>query len=320
MATKRIRASLLGMRFYDVSIADAARALSVSASAQREPRNPHDPNAIAIVSQGRKLGHVDRETAAVIAPLIDAGATCAVAIDGAKSAGGRTIPIVITLSTPVVTAACPIVCKGAVAGIYEIRVERERKSYFGQSVHVQDRIKAHWSDLSAGWHANPELQRHWDDYGPQGFLASLKEVAPTNRDDLDLAHWLLRQERHHIEQAGGMRAVINAEWPGPVLNEAAKKQLERERNNLKAELSGLSEEADRLERNIADHREQVAALEAAIAASKKWFGLFVSADVMANAMRAPADTAYLQQEIARMIAERDGVQRRLQALKDHLFL
>lgn len=308
------------MRFYDVTIANAARALSGSASAQREPQNPHDPNAIAIVLQGRKLGHVDRANAAVIAPLIDAGATCTVALDGAKSASDRAIPIVINLSTPAVSVACPVVCKGVVAGIYEIRVAPERKSYFGQSLHVQDRIKAHWSDLSAGWHANPELQRYWRIYGSQGFQASLKQAAPTNQDDLDLARWLVRQERHHIEQAGGMRAVINAEWPEPVLNESAKKQLERERHNLKAELSALSQESARLERNIANHGERIATLEAAIAASKKWFGLFVSAEVMANAMRAPADAAFLKQEIARITAERDGLQRRLQALKDHLFL
>lgn len=320
MATKRYKVSLVGMRFHGVSIADAAMALSGSASAQREPRNPHDPNAIAIVSQGRKLGHVDRDNAAVIAPLIDMGATCRVSIDRAKSGSDKTIPIVMTLSVAEASVGCPVVCKGAVAGIYEIRVARECKSYFGQSVHVQDRIATHWSDLSAGWHANPELQRHWNDYGPQGFQASLKEAAPTNRDDLALARWLVRQERHHIEQAGGMRAVINADWPEPVLNEVAKKQLERERNNLKAELSTLSEEAERLKRNIADHGERVAALEAAIAASKKWFGLFVSADAMTNATRAPADAAILKQEIARMTAEREGVQRRLQALKDHLFL
>ena len=308
------------MRFYDLSIADALRALAASARAQREPRNPHDPNAVAIVSQGRKLGHVDKENAAIIAPLIDAGATCRVSIDRAKSASDRTIPIVISLSIAVASEGCPVVCKGAVAGIYEIRVTRERKSYFGQSVDVQSRIATHWSDLSAGWHANPELQRHWGDYGPKGLLASLKEAAPTNRDDLDLARWLLRQERHWIRQAGGMRAVINADWPEPVLNEAAKKQLERERNNLNAQLSALSHEAEQLERSIGDHVKRVAALDATIAASRKWFGLFVSTDVKANAMRAPADAAFLKEEIARITAERDAVQRRLQALKDYLFL
>ena len=294
--------------------------MDASAVALREPHNPHDSNAIAIVSNGRKLGHVDKGSAALIAPILDAGAVCVVALDRSRVIADRAIPLIISLNKPVAAVGCPAVCKGAVAGIYEIRVITERKSYFGQSVHVQDRIKSHWSDLSAGWHSNPKLQLFWRMYGPTGFQVALKETAPTHLHDLDLARWLLRQERHYIEQAGGMRAVINADWPEPVLSEAAKQQLERERNQAQAEIAALSNEAERLGRIIGDHVERVAALEATIAASKKWFGLFVSAGVMADAMRAPADMAFLKQETVRLKSERDLAQGRLQALRDHLFL
>ena len=38
----------------------------------REPNNPHDPNAIAVFAGASQIGHLPRERAALIAPLIDA--------------------------------------------------------------------------------------------------------------------------------------------------------------------------------------------------------------------------------------------------------
>ena len=44
----------------------------------REPRNIHDKNAVAIYCSGRKIGHLSREEAAEIAPIMDSG----VPVDG----------------------------------------------------------------------------------------------------------------------------------------------------------------------------------------------------------------------------------------------
>ena len=38
---------------------------------RREPKNKHDPNAIAVLSEGRKVGYVSASRAAMMAPLLD---------------------------------------------------------------------------------------------------------------------------------------------------------------------------------------------------------------------------------------------------------
>jgi HIRAN domain-containing protein len=40
---------------------------------RRDPDNPHDPNAIAVLAGGEQVGWVPRELAAELAPQIDAG-------------------------------------------------------------------------------------------------------------------------------------------------------------------------------------------------------------------------------------------------------
>jgi hypothetical protein len=40
---------------------------------RRDPANPHDPNAIAVLAGGEQAGWVPRELAAEIAPALDAG-------------------------------------------------------------------------------------------------------------------------------------------------------------------------------------------------------------------------------------------------------
>ncbi|HEY7241337.1 MAG TPA: HIRAN domain-containing protein [Burkholderiales bacterium] len=42
---------------------------------EREPRNPHDPNAIAVTWRGRKLGYVPRRDNAALAWGLDNGAS-----------------------------------------------------------------------------------------------------------------------------------------------------------------------------------------------------------------------------------------------------
>lgn len=37
----------------------------------REPKNPHDPNAVAVYGRGRKVGYVSAGRAAAIAPILD---------------------------------------------------------------------------------------------------------------------------------------------------------------------------------------------------------------------------------------------------------
>ncbi len=64
-----------GIKFYDVSSATISAGISVSL--QLEPTNPHDSNCVAVYlhvgSVSNKLGHLAREDAAHLAPLIRSG-------------------------------------------------------------------------------------------------------------------------------------------------------------------------------------------------------------------------------------------------------
>lgn len=51
----------------------------------REPENPHDRNAVAVLAEGRLLGYFDKQMAANLAKLIDAGAT----LEAISLAGSR---------------------------------------------------------------------------------------------------------------------------------------------------------------------------------------------------------------------------------------
>lgn len=74
MAITTVRASLVGTKYYGVSLDEAARCLAQHPVLRREPHNIHDSNAVAVISGGKMLGHIDREAAAIIAPLLDDGA------------------------------------------------------------------------------------------------------------------------------------------------------------------------------------------------------------------------------------------------------
>ncbi|MRX42343.1 HIRAN domain-containing protein [Agromyces kandeliae] len=62
-----------GVKYYG----DAAKVASLSPGTPvqlvREPNNPHDANAIAVVADGLPVGHVNKQMAARMAHLLDAG-------------------------------------------------------------------------------------------------------------------------------------------------------------------------------------------------------------------------------------------------------
>jgi hypothetical protein len=61
-------------RHHAEAIESEAVAPGSSLELRRDPRNPHDPNAIAVHSaEGEQVGWVPREVAAELAPLLDAG-------------------------------------------------------------------------------------------------------------------------------------------------------------------------------------------------------------------------------------------------------
>lgn len=56
----------------------------------REPNNQYDKNAVAVWCNGQKIGHLSRDLAADIAPLIDSGTAVGGTIEGITGGSGKT--------------------------------------------------------------------------------------------------------------------------------------------------------------------------------------------------------------------------------------
>lgn len=315
-----VEAALVGMRYYGVSANDARKALLEGSSLSREPQNPHDSNAVAVIHRDRKLGHVSRDSAQVIAPLLDKGARSSLRLNRSKTGSKKSIPITISVSLSVEVVSSPFVCDARTCGIYRIRIRGEDKSYFGQSLDIQSRIRQHWNDLSYGMHSNPELQELWDFFGSKNFEAKVVELAPEGLADLALARWLVQRERHWIGSNGGMRSVINADYPSPVLSTEVMRHLEALRDEASDELNGLRTELERLRKRRVQIQALLAFSLSVIRKSERWWGIFLSAYEREQAEKARANVklALLQREqLEKKVTE---AKKNLQDLEEYLLL
>jgi hypothetical protein len=69
----RVSGAAGAARHHAVALSSEAAAPGQSVELRRDPENPHDPNAIAVLAGDEQLGWVPRELAAELAPSLDAG-------------------------------------------------------------------------------------------------------------------------------------------------------------------------------------------------------------------------------------------------------
>jgi hypothetical protein len=67
-------AGVAGARFQAAGVETDAAAPGRPLELRRDPGNEHDPNAVAVLAGGERIGWVPRELAAEIAPQLDRGA------------------------------------------------------------------------------------------------------------------------------------------------------------------------------------------------------------------------------------------------------
>lgn len=320
MAVTTVRASLVGMKYYGVSVEEAAQYLVRQPSLLREPHNVHDSNAVAVMAGGKKLGHIDREAAAIIAPLLEDGASSQVSIDTLRSKSAGSIPVAVKIDRPLERAQAPAVCELGVIGIYRISITGYDRCYIGQSVNVQNRLAEHWDELRRGIHQNPELRRAWRSEGAASFQAALLERAPGGLSGLGLARWLVEREREWIDKFGGLRNTINAEEPRIVLDDRAKVELDRERRSHEGELASLGRRSESLSEAIYRQRDRADDLRRWIKEVSGFWGLFASGETKRNADLAQRELPALREKISALEEERRKVNDTLYALKRRLFL
>lgn len=94
-STGRARFAIVGEASYQEALdticggrCEDGHEFATTASLRREPNNPHDPNAIAVVIDGKKVGYIPRAKAIKAASIMDAdrkrceAATCPALIVG----------------------------------------------------------------------------------------------------------------------------------------------------------------------------------------------------------------------------------------------
>jgi hypothetical protein len=308
------------MKYYSVALDEATRCLAQQPTLRREPHNIHDSNAVAVISGGKVLGHIDREAAAIIAPLLDDGASSQVSIDTLRAQSPGSIPVAVKIDRPLEKTQAPTVCEFGVFGIYRIFIKGYERCYIGQSVNVQNRLAEHWDELRRGIHLNPELRRAWRSEGAGAFQAELLERAPSRLGGLALARWLVDRERAWVESFGGLRNTINAEEPRIVLDDKARVALDQERRSCASELANLEKRSEALSQTIYERRDRADDARRWIKKASGFWGLFASAEIKRNAELAQRELPALREKISVLEDERRKVNDTLYALKRHLFL
>lgn len=308
------------MKYCGVARDEAARCLARQPTLRREPHNTDDSNAIVVISGGTILGFINREAAAIIAPLLDDGAGSQVSIDTLRTQSPGSIPVVVKIDRPLEEFRAPTVCEFGVVGIYRIFIKGYDRCYIGQSLNVQNRLAQHWDELRRGIHPNPELRRAWRSEGAAAFRAVLLETAPSGLGGLARARWLVERERAWVESFGGLRKTINAEEPRIVLDDEARTALDHERHRYAGELATLQNRSAVLSKLIHQERGHADDRRRWIEEASGFWGLFVSAEIKRNAKAAQWELPALMKKISLLDDERRKVDDTLYALKKHLFL
>lgn len=313
-----ICAHLVGMRFHDESPQSARSLLRGNPILKREPDNPHDANAVAVVVGLAVLGHIERRSAAILAPMLDSGATYEVQIDPTRTHTSSSIPLRIHIAQNIESVVIPNICAARTIGIYAILVDCAK--YVGQSIDVQSRIATHWDELRRGIHQNSHLRQLWATNGSAKFSVKLLEVAPKIVREIDLARWLHTRECHWVETFGGLRNVINAEYPRPVLSEVAKHQLHKERQSATVNLTAMYKRSEQLHALAINASSSIEFHKMRIKKAAKFWGLFNSAQTESDSADAQTKISKLQNAITDLNKEQSELQENLIVLKAHLFL
>lgn len=197
---------------------------------KREPNNPYDKNAIAVILNGSHIGYIPKkEAAARLTPILDAGREYLAEVSQISPRKKQDI-FRIQLSTYTKPAQksnprrssrqltrqkkpafysqdhyAAIQNAKSLCGIYRIRCKNS-KTYVGQSTNIGVRWQAHIHALSKGFHSNAALVDDWAKLGPKQFRFEILEECPAEQlDDLEI---------YYIQKENSFYAGYNATIDG----------------------------------------------------------------------------------------------------------
>jgi group I intron endonuclease len=87
------------------------------------------------------------------------------------------------------------------AGIFQVRNLANGKVLLGSSLNLEGPLNSHKFMLKIGRHRNEELQKEWNEYGPENFVFEILEVVKLSNDPgFDLKDELTLLEQIWIEK------------------------------------------------------------------------------------------------------------------------
>ena len=87
------------------------------------------------------------------------------------------------------------------AGIFQVRNLANGKVLLGSSLNLEGPLNSHKFMLAIGRHRNEELQKDWNEFGPEKFVFEILEVAKRSTDPgFDLSDELTLLEQIWIEK------------------------------------------------------------------------------------------------------------------------
>lgn len=192
----KMKVNIVGMRHVGITADKIQNIATNTISFTKEPTNPHDKFAIQCWAGNKRVGYIEASKSEKLSKMLDQIKEYSAKIldyDEYK------INIIISFDSPREPEKFEKIPDGDAAGIYRIRFKYrgEYYSYIGQSVNINKRLQAHYSELQNSDHHNEILQSAWL-IDNKSFEHSIVERASNVLNGLDRQLFLFQRELHYI--------------------------------------------------------------------------------------------------------------------------
>jgi hypothetical protein len=157
----------------------------------RKPNNIHDKYAIQVVKRGALFGHIPKEIARKLSPIIDRQNADVSGVIHSISGRGHGLKIAIEISLESIELfnareafVEEINQTRGVPGVYEIYCPATGKRYIGSSKDVGKRWSDHIRNLDSGTHHSKKLQWDWTQKGGASFKFNLLSIVEVGKSRL----------------------------------------------------------------------------------------------------------------------------------------
>lgn len=195
-----LNTKIVGLKHRGISLAFVNNISASRIKLVLEPTNKHDKNAVMCIFDGIHFGYIEKEKSSLVNHIVSTSSTISVSI---KKTDEFEITIFITFENKSESVTFEKLSNGDEPGIYEISFafNESRFRYIGQSVHINNRLRQHYRELSRLSHHNKQMQHAWTKDSTKFKCKILDTISP-NLSPLHQQFMLFQLELQHIENAG----------------------------------------------------------------------------------------------------------------------